>query len=148
MNPANEASLAASSKLRSEARRFARFLALGGCAALANWLSRFPLEKIMPFPAAVAVAYMIGMVIAFTLFRRFVFPASPLPLERQVKFFVLVNIAGIAQVLGVSVALVYYLFPALGFAGPFAEAMGHAIAIGVPTISSYFGHKFLTFRQR
>lgn len=133
-------------KKKTEAWQFARFLALGGCAAAVNWLSRFPLERIMTFPAAVAVAYMIGMVVAFTLFRRYVFPVSPQPLDRQVKFFVLVNLAGIVQVWGVSMGLVYYLFPAIGFIGPLAEPLGHGIAIGVPTVSSYFGHRFLTFK--
>jgi putative flippase GtrA len=126
--------------------QFARFLALGGCAAAINWLSRFPLERIMAFPAAVAVAYMIGMVVAFTLFRRYVFPASPQPMERQVKFFILVNLAGIVQVWGVSMLLVYYIFPAIGFIGALVEPIGHGIAIGVPTISSYFGHRYLTFK--
>lgn len=130
----------------AEGRRFMLFIALGGCAAAVNWLSRFPLERVMPFAAAVVAAYMIGMVIAFTLFNRFVFPATPRPIADQIKFFVLVNIAGIAQVWAVSMGLVYWLFPALGVAGALAEPLGHAIAIGVPTISSYFGHKFLTFR--
>lgn len=129
-----------------EARRFARFVMLGACAAAANWASRFPLQKIMPFGMAVIAAYMVGMVIAFTLFRRYVFPASPRPITEQVKFFVLVNIAGMLQVWAVSMALVYYVFPAIGFVGPVMEAIGHGIAIGVPTISSYFGHKALTFK--
>ena len=40
MTPRSEINL----KARQEARQFARFLALGGCAALVNWLSRFPLS--------------------------------------------------------------------------------------------------------
>ncbi len=135
------------SKAQVEARQFARFLALGGFAAAVNWLSRFPLQRFMTFSEAVAAAYLIGMVVAFTLFRRYVFPVSPQPLERQVKFFVLVNIAGIAQVWAVSMALVYHVFPAIGFVGALTEPVGHGIAIGVPTISSYFGHRFLTFRR-
>jgi putative flippase GtrA len=131
---------------RPQAWQFARFVALGGCAAAVNWLSRFPLERLMPFPAAVAAAYVVGMIIACTLFRKFVFPSSPQPLQRQVNFFVLVNLAGIVQVWLVSMGLVYWLFPALGFFGALAEPVGHGIAIGVPTISSYFGHKLLTFR--
>jgi len=101
----------------------------------------------MPFSAAVVVAYIVGMAIAFALFARFVFPASPRPIADQVKFFVIVNVAGIAQVWVVSMALVYWAFPTIGFIGPFAQPLGHAIAIGVPTFSSYLGHKFLTFRQ-
>ena len=68
---------------KAEARRFMLFVALGGCAAAANWLSRFPLEYFMSFSAAVVVAYMVGMVIAFTLFNRYVFPASPRPLPSR-----------------------------------------------------------------
>ena len=126
--------------------RFIRFVTLGGVAASINWFARFPLERVAPFGVAVAVAYMIGMVVAFVLFRRFVFPASPQTIDRQLKFFILVNIAGIAQVWLVSMALVYYLFPAIGFIGPLAKSIGHGIAIGVPTISSYFGHRYLTFK--
>jgi hypothetical protein len=40
---------------RAESRRFALFLALGGCAAAANWLSRFPFERFVPFWAAVGL---------------------------------------------------------------------------------------------
>lgn len=132
---------------KAEARKFARFLALGGCAALVNWLSRFVLERVMVFPAAVAVAYVIGMAIAFLLYRRFVFPDSPQSLRRQVKLFILINVIAIAQVWAASMALVYYAFPSIGFVGPLAEPLGHGVAIGVPTISSYFGHRFLTFRH-
>jgi putative flippase GtrA len=101
----------------------------------------------MPFSAAVAVAYMIGMIIASSLFNRYVFPTSPRPLAERIKFFVIVNVAGIAQVWSVSMALVYELFPAIGCSGPLAQPLGHAVAIGVPTISRYFGHKLLTFKQ-
>jgi putative flippase GtrA len=45
---------------KAEARRFALFVVLGGCAALVNWASRFPLERIVSFSVAVAMAYMIG----------------------------------------------------------------------------------------
>jgi putative flippase GtrA len=135
------------SKLPIHAPQFLRFLALGGFAAAVNWLSRFPLQRVMTFAEAVALAYVIGMVVAFVLFRLYVFPASPQPLDRQIRFFVLVNIAGIMQVWAVSMALVYYLFPAVGFVGTLSEPIGHGIAIGVPTISSYFGHRYLTFRR-
>jgi putative flippase GtrA len=131
---------------RTESRRIALFLALGGLAAAANWLSRFPLELFMPFWAAVGFAYLVGMAFAFALFSRYVFPASSRPLADQIKMFVLVNIAGIAQVWAVSIGLVYWALPAIGFT-PLAQSLAHAVAIGVPTITSYFAHKFLTFRQ-
>jgi energy-coupling factor transport system substrate-specific component len=132
---------------RIEARRFVRFVALGGCAAAVNWLSRFPLGLVLPFSMAVVAAYLVGMAVAFVLFSRYVFPSSPRPLAEQAKFFVAVNVAGVAQVWLVSIALARHLFPMIGFVGPFAEPVAHGLAIGVPTISSYFGHRFLTFRS-
>lgn len=136
------------SKVQAETHQFGRFLACGAFAAAVNWLSRFPLQRVMTFSEAVILAYMIGMAIAFVLFRRYVFPTSSRPLSRQIKFFVLVNIAGIAQVWAVSMALAYYVLPALHFSGALSEAAGHGIAIAVPTISSYFGHRLLTFRRQ
>jgi hypothetical protein len=38
------------------------------------------------------------------------------------------------------------VFPTIGFMGALAEPLACGVAIAVPTISSYFGHKFLTFR--
>ena len=136
------------SKRKIEAARFVRFVALGGSAAAVNWLSRFPLERVMGFPAAITVSYLIGMTVAFLLFRRFVFPKSPQPLEQQVKFFILVNIAGVCQVWAVSMTLVYYIFPGFGLIGPLSESIGHAIGIGFVTVPSYLGHRLLTFRHR
>jgi putative flippase GtrA len=132
---------------KAETRHFVQFVALGGCASAANWLSRFPLEHFMSFSMAVFFSYMLGMLIAFTLFNRYVFPASSRPLADQIKFFVLVNIAGVIQAWGASMVLVYHVFPAIGFIGPLVEPIGHGIAIGIPTLSSYFGHKFLTFKR-
>ncbi len=54
-----------------------RFLFLGGFAAAVNWLIRFPLSLFLPLSAAVAVAYLIGMSVGFTLYRTYVFPVRP-----------------------------------------------------------------------
>lgn len=129
-----------------EATQFARFLTFGAFAAGINWLSRFPLQRFMTFSEAVIVAYAIGMIVAFMLFRNYVFPQSPRPLKEQITFFLLVNILGVVQVWAVSMLLVYYAFPAIRFGGGLAEGVGHGIAIGVPAVSSYIGHRFLTFR--
>lgn len=122
---------------RGELWRLARFLALGGLAAAVNWLSRFAWEPLLGFSLAVIAAYATGMVVAFLLFRAFVFPASPTPMSRQVRFFVLVNLAGVAQVWLVANGLATLVHPALA----------HAVAIVVPTITSWFGHRALTFAR-
>ncbi|CAN5606018.1 hypothetical protein BH10PSE4_BH10PSE4_25000 [soil metagenome] len=122
----------------------ARYLALGGLAAAVNWTSRFAWSRVMPFSFAVIAAYVTGMIVAFVLFRAFVFPGSATPLHKQVRNFILVNLLGIAQTWLISVLLVEKVFPSIGFVFH-AEAVGHAVAIGAPTITSWFGHRYLTF---
>jgi energy-coupling factor transport system substrate-specific component len=77
------------------------------------------------------------MLVAFLLFRAFVFPASPTPIARQVRFFVLVNLAGVVQVWLVANGLATLVHPALA----------HAVGIAVPTLTSWFGHRMLTFAR-
>jgi putative flippase GtrA len=45
------------------------FLLTGGVAALVNVVSRFLLNPLLGFVPAVIVAYMIGMLVAYVLFR-------------------------------------------------------------------------------
>ncbi|MFL5334496.1 MAG: GtrA family protein [Geminicoccaceae bacterium] len=126
---------------------FGRFLAMGGVSATVNWLSRMGYSQLMPFSAAVIVAYVTGMAVAFMLFRSFVFPKVAKPIRQQVIWFVLVNLAGVTQVWLASMFLVTILFPAIGFRW-YPEAIGHGIGMCLPVVSSYFGHKHLTYQGR
>ncbi len=127
-----------------EMHRAARFLALGGLAAGCNWASRFAWSLALPFGPAVIAAYATGMVVAFVLFRAFVFPELDLPMRVQIGRFVLVNLIGAALTWAVAMTLVKGLFPALGVTFH-AEAIGHAIAIAAPTAVSWILHRRFTF---
>ena len=129
----------------SEARRALRYLACGGFAAAVNWGSRFGWSLGLPFPLAVIAAYATGMLVAFVLFRRFVFAASGSGLAAQARNFVIVNLLGVAQTWVLAVLLVDKVLPALGWTFQ-PEACGHAIAIAAPVVSSWFGHRYFTFR--
>lgn len=121
------------------------FLLVGGSAAAVQWLARFPLNLIMPYAAAVVVAYGIGMFIAFELNRRYVFPAGADARHRQFVRFFLVNILSFAIVWVVSVGLGSVLLP--HFMAPvLAEALGHGVGVLSPALASYFLHKHFTFR--
>src|SRR5215471_2641472 len=61
------------STIGQSSAEFARFLACGGTAALINIVSRYFLSGLVSFPSAVLIAYAIGMVVAYTLFRTLVF---------------------------------------------------------------------------
>ncbi len=125
--------------------RFVRFLACGGFAAAVNWASRFAWNMIMPFSLAVLAAYVTGMVVAFILFREFVFERSSTDTSEQVRNFVIVNILGMAATWALANLLVYWALPAAGMTSH-VEAIGHGIAIFAPVVTSWFGHRFLTFR--
>ena len=125
--------------------RFVRFLACGGFAAAVNWASRFAWSTIMPFSLAVLAAYVTGMIVAFVLFREFVFERGSTGTSEQVRNFVIVNIVGMAATWALANLLVYWALPAAGLT-THVEAIGHGIAIFAPVVTSWFGHRFLTFR--
>ena len=126
-------------------QRFVLFLMFGGLAACVNWLSRFAYQTIVPFSIAVLVAYLSGMVLAFVLFRTFVFPGSPRPMHEQVISFCLVNLLGLTQTWLLAMLLVGWVLPVLGLGGAHMQALGHALAIVAPVGTSWIAHRRLTF---
>jgi len=126
-------------------RQFLRFLLTGGFAAFVNIASRFLLSRFVFFELAVVLAYAIGMVTAYILFRSFVFGQSGRSIASESYRFVLVNAVAVCLVLGVSVLLARVIFPAIHFFWH-AEDIAHIIAVGVPTLTSYVGHKRYTFK--
>ena len=125
--------------------RFLRFLLVGGFAAGVNIGSRIALSLWLPYPVAICVAYVFGMVTAFVLNRSFVFAQGADAVHVQAMWFTLVNIAALAQTLLVSLLLARYLLPFLGIVGG-AETIAHVVGVAVPIFTSYLGHKRLSFR--
>lgn len=128
-------------------KRFTYFLIAGGIAAAANFLSRIALSLALPYPSAIALAYLVGMATAFSLNRRFVFPEGNEHPGRQALWFSLVNIVALAQTLAVSLLLARWLLPTLGVSA-WREEIAHAVGVAVPIFSSYIGHRRLSFRVR
>ncbi len=124
-----------------------RFLIAGGSAAAINWLARIGLSLVLPFGAALLVAYLIGMAAGFWLYRRFVFRgAAQGALRGQLALFVAVNAVGAGVVLAVSagvIAALNALQPGLPL--PVAEALGHGVGIAAGAVANYLGHRLLTF---
>jgi putative flippase GtrA len=126
---------------------FLKFLATGGLAALVNIASRYALNLVMPFEAAVAVAYLIGMTTAYILARLFVFQRSDRSIGSEVGRFTLVNFVALVLVWVISVGLARFVFPALDFTWH-ADDIAHLIGVVAPAVSSYFGHRLYTFGRR
>ena len=135
----------------TEHSRVLRFLVVGTLAAAVNWLARIALsaafEPQLTFEMAVVLSYAIGMVCGFALYRAYVFPEAGLPLAVQARRFIAVNLVSAAEVWVLAVVFVRVLFPALGF-NLFAESVAHALAIAAGAVTSYAGHRLLTFRAR
>lgn len=126
--------------------QFLRFLAVGGLAALMNWLSRLVLSLWLSFPLAVVVAYGIGMLVAFLLNSYFVFPKSVRARHEQARDFVLVNLLFFPVVWFAAIKINNYLV-SIGFI-KFSHELAHAIAIALPMMATFLMYKFVAFKEK
>lgn len=125
----------------------ARFLVCGGFAAFVNWAARIGLSTVMPFEPAVALAYGIGMVVGFVLYRTVVWRGRKTSLADQIIGFISVNAVSAIVVFAVSVGTRWLLERLLG-AGWIVDAGAHGFAIAVGAVANFIGHRTVTFRVR
>ena len=125
--------------------QFLRYLAAGGVAAAANYLSRFAFSAWFTFETAVVLAFFVGLATGFVLMRQFVFDGAGKPVAPQAAKYVMVNLVALVLTVGVSSLLARWLLPALGV-DRHVEAIAHAFGVAVPVLTSYFGHRMATFR--
>jgi len=127
-------------------QEFIRFILVGGFAALVNFISRIVLSTTYSFRISVIIAYLIGMVTAYILTKYLVFsPSGKHPLK-EFTYFSIVNGVAIIQVWIISVVFAEYLLPRLNVSF-YPNEIAHFIGISVPIITSYFGHKYFSFKQ-
>lgn len=126
--------------------KFLRFLAAGGFAALVNLVSRYILTPLIGFEVSIVVAYLLGMGVAFILFRTLVFSRSGAGVAKETYRFVIVNLVALMLVWTISVTLAGLVFPAVGFIWH-AQDIAHFIGACIPAITSYIGHSIYTFRR-
>ncbi len=124
--------------------QFVRFLVAGGIAAAANFGSRFVFSHWLSYGVSIVLAYLVGMTVAFVLMRRHVFTANSGPLWPQMFKFAGVNLLAVLQTLLISMLLAHWLLPGWGVV-THSEAIAHLVGVLVPVVTSYFGHKLLTF---
>lgn len=126
--------------------QFLRFLLVGTAAAMLHWLARYGLSAWMSFPLAVALAYIVGIAVAFELNRRLVFPASNRPMAKQARDFIFVNLAFFPVVWG---AALWFkkLLQQFGV-NYFADGIAHGLAISLPVLMTFLIYKFITFGSK
>ena len=125
---------------------FVKFLAAGGLAALANFVSRIAVQPLVGFKAALFVAFFVGLTVAFVLNRAFVFPASGKPIRQEMTWFLIFNLIAFPIIIGGSILLRDYVF---GHFLPraLAEAAAHGIAIMIPVVFNFAAHQLVTFAR-
>lgn len=126
-------------------RQLAAFIVTSGIAALANFASRAAFSVFMPYALAIVAAFAIGLSTAFALNRRYVFADGGGSTAQQFGRFFLVNLFGLAQTLVISLALAA-LLPSAGWTWHTQE-IAHAVGIAAPIVTSFFGHKYFSFRR-
>jgi putative flippase GtrA len=126
-------------------RQFRRFLLAGGTAATANFGSRFIFSIWVPYEWAVLLAFLVGVAVAFLLMRTYVFDAQGKALGPQLARFVVVNLFAALQTFVISILLARWALSVVGVVS-YAEAFGHLGGVIAPVVTSYFGHRLLTFR--
>lgn len=125
--------------------QFLRFLLVGITAAVLHWLARYGLSVWVSFPLAVALAYIVGIAVAFELNRRWVFPASGRPIAKQARDFVFVNLAFFPVVWGAAL-LFKNLLQQMGV-HDFVDGIAHGLAISLPVLMTFLIYKLITFRS-
>ena len=130
----------------SSRRQFALFVVTGGLAAVINVISRVGFSQFLQFEIAVLAAYSIGMITAYVLARRVVFPGSRQSLSRSFAAFSLVNLVAVLQTWLVSIGLRNLLLPLIGLTA-LVELIAHGCGVIVPVFTSFLGHKHISFRN-
>ena len=125
---------------------FFQFLMVGGLAAGINFISRIGFSELVSYRVAIVLAYLIGMLTAFILSKRYVFEKSGRHFKDELRDFTVVNIFAVIQVWLISVGLAEYFFPYIVFTF-YPEEVAHLIGLAIPAITSYFGHKYFSFRK-
>jgi putative flippase GtrA len=131
---------------KSNNKEFFQFLIVGGFSAGINFISRIGFSELVSYRVAIILAYLIGMITAFILSKHYVFEKSGRKYKDELRDFTIVNIFAVIQVWLISVGLAEYLFITIPFTF-YPEEIAHLIGLGIPVISSYFGHKYFSFRK-
>jgi putative flippase GtrA len=129
-----------------ERLRFSMFVVASGLSVPVNLASRVLFSLVVPFEIAVVLSHICGMVTAFTLSKLFVFEPSGRPVWSEFTKFTLVNMVSLAQTWIVAVGLVKFVWPVVGMSF-YPELTGHFIGLATTAITSYVGHKRLSFAR-
>jgi len=127
-------------------RQFVGFFFVGVFAGLVNLASRYFIDIVTSYEVAVAVAFPIATTVAFLLNRHYVFESSDHRTAGQFTKFAIINLSALVQVWAISVGLVRFVFPLVGFTWH-PELIGHGIGVASPVLTSFLFYKYWVFAR-
>jgi len=132
-------------KIKVSKNQFFIFLVTGGLSAIVNILSRVFLSIFFNFKIAILISHSIGMIIAFLLAKRYVFIDINKSNKKSFPAFALINLISVLQTFFVSMLIRNWLM--LFFDDiSFIELISHFCGLSTLTFTSFYGHKYITFR--
>jgi len=132
---------------RKKSIQFYLFLITGGFAAAVNFISRYFLNLWFNFSISIILSYIFGMFTAYFLSRLFVFTGSSQSIPYSILFFIFFNVFAFIQTLTISLFVYIYLLPFLNIF-KYQLEISHFIGILFPVLTSYYGHKYYTFKEK
>lgn len=126
--------------------QFIKFLCAGGSGAAANIVSRYAFDIAVPYSHAIVYAYLVGMATTYILSKYFVFDRSNETTSKEFGKFVIVNLFAIVIVWLVSITFSRHLFPLISM-NYRPDDIGHIIGVCSTAFSSFFLHKYFTFKN-
>ena len=127
-------------------KEFPLFVLAGSIAALINIISRIILTIFLDFEISVFISYLLAMITSFLLQRKYVFKSTKKSYKRSLAGFLLVHFVTLLQVWIVSFLLKFWLINFISSVS-IVEFIAHSFGLGIPAFTSYFGHKYITFRN-
>jgi putative flippase GtrA len=115
-------------------------------AAIVTLVSRYFLNFLVIFEVAVAIAQVIGLLVAFTLNRWLVFETGGRLVVAELARFSMVNVFSLTLSIVVSSLCYRLIFPELGLTF-YPELTAQIVGLAACLFPSYFGHKLFTFRR-
>tara|TARA_B100001029_G_scaffold48172_1_gene38230 strand:- start:8862 stop:9284 length:423 start_codon:yes stop_codon:yes gene_type:complete len=126
-------------------KQFIYFILAGASAASINFFSRLLLRNYLDLVISAILAYSIALIIAFFLYRKWVFPFSSTPFKTQSTRFLVIQISCMPIVIFIF-SMLASLFYNLGMS-TFSEPLAHAISIGMPALITFLLYKLFVFYE-
>ena len=141
--------------------QFLRYLAISSVAAIVNLIVGFSLYALLGLSAgalysvSVAIGYLAGMVVNWSLNRVVTFPGSGRRRLSEIRTFVVVALIGLLLTVALAasfrITFAPYIAGLVARAGwlpaPSAETTAQVMAVAMVAVYSFLGHKWLTFSR-